>query len=280
MPSNSPLSDAQALRLIKLYDEGEKELLKEINHWLLKNPNSYTANWNKTVLARVQQIRDQLLAGSRTWCQEAISDSYMKGMAWADADPLVGTQTLAGFGGIHQQAAQILAENTYSRFVSVDQFIGRQTNDLYRSITMEAIKGPVIGYQTTRQAAKQIREKLAEKGFTGFTDRAGREWSLSRYAKVAAQESTNQTFRQGTINRFQEKDHDLVRLSEHSGSCKLCAQFQGRTFSLSGTDDEFPPLDEARAGGIFHVSCKHVLSLAPEEKDRYIASLEEKYRKQ
>lgn len=271
-----PLSDAQAERLIKLYNSGEREILAEINRWLLKNPNSYTSNWNKTVLARVQQIRDELLAGSRTWCESAIPDSYMKGVAWADADPLAGTQALAGFGGIHQQAVQVLAENTYSRFISVDQFVGRQVGDLYRSITMEAIKGPVLGYQTTRQAAKQIRERLAEKGITGFRDRAGREWSLSRYAKVAAQESTNQTFRQGTINRFQERGHDLVRLSSHAGSCKLCAPFQGKTFSLSGNDKEFPPLDEAIAGGVFHVSCLHIISLAPEEKDRYIASLEEK----
>jgi len=271
--ADSPLSDAQAQRLIKLYDEAEKEILKECNRLLLKNPESYSMAWQKTILQRVQQIRADLLAGSRTWCQEAIPASYMKGVAWADADPLAGNKVLAGFGQIHQQAAQVLAENTYSRFIGVDQIVGRQVDDLFRSVALENIKGSVIGYETTAKAARRIREDLAERGITGFRDRAGRDWSLSRYAKVAAQESTNQSFRQGTLNRFQENGHDLVRLSSHSGSCKQCQQFEGRTFSLSGNDTEYPSLDEARAGGVFHVGCLHTISLAPEEKDRFIGRL-------
>lgn len=39
MPA-SPLSDAQAQRLIKLYDGAEKEILSEINRLLLKDPAS------------------------------------------------------------------------------------------------------------------------------------------------------------------------------------------------------------------------------------------------
>ncbi|MCK9569511.1 hypothetical protein M0R72_11275, partial [Candidatus Pacearchaeota archaeon] len=90
MPPKSPLSDAQAQRLIQLYGEAEKEILAEVNRLLLKNPESYSLAWQKTLLQRVRQIREDLLKGSRDWCQEAIPDSYMKGVAWADADPLAG----------------------------------------------------------------------------------------------------------------------------------------------------------------------------------------------
>jgi hypothetical protein len=34
--------------------------------------------------------------------------------------------------------------------------------------------------------------------------------------------------------------------------------------SMSGTDPDYPSLDEARSAGVFHVGCKHVISLAPE----------------
>lgn len=273
--AKSPLTDAQAMRLIKLYDEAEREILKEINRLLLKATTpEYSLAWQKTILQRVQQIRAQLLDVSRTWCQEAIPDSYLKGVAWADEDPLAGTKVIAGFGRIHQQAAQVLAENTYSRFVGVDQVVGRRVDDIFRAVALENVKGSVIGYQTTKKAAARIKKELAERGVTGFVDKAGHEWSLSRYAKVAAQEATNQSFRQGTINRFQEKGHDLVRISSHSSSCPKCASFQGKTFSLSGNDEEYPPLDQARAGGLFHVGCLHVLSLAPEEKGRFLQRLQ------
>ena len=277
MPA-SPLSDAQAQRLIKLYDGAEKEILSEINRLLLKDPasESYSLAWQKTLLQRVQQIRSDLLKGSRTWCTEAIPDSYMKGMDWADKDPLMGGKAIPGFGSIHQQAAQVLAENTYNRLQDVGQAVGRKVDDLARAISLEASKGSVLGYQTTRQAAKRIKADLAEKGITGFVDKAGRSWDMGRYAKVLAQETTNGAFRQGTINRFQEHGHDLVRISTHSGSCPKCIPWQGRTLSISGNDPDYPSLAEAQGAGLIHVGCLHVLSLAPEEKDRYIAGLAER----
>jgi len=277
MPA-SPLSDAQAQRLIRLYDGAEKEILTEINRLLLKDPasESYSMAWQKTLLQRVQQIRADLLKGSRTWCTEAIPDSYMRGMDWADKDPLMSGKAIPGFGSIHQQAAQVLAENTYSRLEDVDHVIGRKVGDLARSISLEASKGSVLGYQTTKQAAKRIRQDLADHGITGFVDKAGHQWDLGRYAKVLAQETTNGAFRQGTINRFQEHGHDLVRISTHSGSCTRCIPWQGRTLSLSGNDPDYPSLAEAQGAGLLHVGCLHVLSLAPEEKDRYIAGLAER----
>ena len=271
-----PLSNDQAKRLIKLYDSVEKEILTEINRLLIKNPNSdsYSLNWQRTILQRVQQIRADLLAGSQTWCNEAIPDSYMKGVKWADKDPLAGMEVIAGFGKVHTEAAQVLADNAYNRLADVNQVIGRRVDDIARAISLEATKGSVIGYRTTAQAAKRIREDLAAHGISGFIDKSGRAWDMGRYARVLAQESTNQSFRQGTINRLQEKGHDLVRISSHAGSCKLCQPYQGQTFSLTGQDKEFPPLSSAK--NLFHVGCLHVISLAPEEKDRFIGRLQGK----
>lgn len=269
------ITDDQAQRLIRLYDEAEREILREMNRLLLKSPDSYSLNWQRTILARVRQIRSDLLKGARTWTSEAPKEIYMVGEAHADSMAWGGVQP--GFGRIHQQAVAVLADNAYSRFISVDQIIGRRTNDLARQVALENIRGSVIGYETTREAARRIKDDLAKRGVTGFVDRAGREWNMSRYALMVANETTNQAFRQGTINRFQERNHDLVRLSSHSGSCPRCVPFQGRTFSLSGQDPEFPPLSEAEAGGVFHVGCRHVLSLAPEEKDRFLERLEGKF---
>ena len=272
MPAQ-PLSDAQAARLIKLYGDAEAEILKECNRLLLKNPDSYSLAWQKTLLARTRQLRADLLKGARTWCQEAIPDSYMKGAAWADAEAAEGEKLAAGFGSIHQQAAQVLAENAYGRLQDVDQVVGRRVDDIFRTVAIEQSKGSVIGYATTNQVAKRIREDLAARGITGFVDKAGHEWDMRRYAKVLAQETTNQSFRQGTINRFQEKGYDLVRLSGHAGACPKCRPWEGRTLSLSGSSGEYPSMDEARGAGVFHVGCLHVVSLAPEERDRYIANI-------
>lgn len=271
-----PLNDTQARRLVQIYDEAEKEILRDINRLLLSAPDSYSVAWQKTILARITQIRADLLEGARTWTQTAVNDSYRQGMQWADKDPLSIGPVIPGFGSIHQQAVSVLAENTYNRFVAVDQIIGRRVDDIYREMALESVKGSVVGYETTDQAARKFRRELADRGITGFVDRAGHEWDMKRYASVVANETTNQAFRQGTINRFLELGHDLVRLSQHSTLCQKCARYQGQTFSLSGTDPNYPPLSEAIAGGLFHVGCKHVLSLAPEERERFLEGLQGK----
>jgi hypothetical protein len=46
--------------------------------------------------------------------------------------------------------------------------------------------------------------------------------------------------------------------------------------SLTGNDPEYPSIEEAKASGVFHVGCLHVLSLAPEELDRFIGKLQGK----
>lgn len=270
----SPLSDAQANRLVKLYDQGEKEILQNINKMLLKNPASRSALYQKQVLDRVRQIRGDLLSGARTWTHEAPLAGYIEGFKWADADALAGKGIIAGFGSIHQQAISALADQAYSRLVSVDNTIARTTEDIFSTIAQKQSLGAVVGYKTTLQAAKGIEKDLAEHGVTGFVDRSGREWDMGRYTKMLAQETVNQSFRTGTANRLMEHGHDLVIVSEHDSSCPDCAEFQGEVFSLSGNDPYYPPLSEAEDGGLFHVGCLHVLSLAPEEADLFIGALE------
>ena len=43
--------------------------------------------------------------------------------------------------------------------------------------------------------------------------------------------------------------------------------------SLSGRDGDYPSVDEARGAGVFHPGCLHIISLAPEEKDRFLSTL-------
>ncbi len=82
--------------------------------------------------------------------------------------------------------------------------------------------------------------------------------------------------REETIRKFKAKGYDLVRISYHQTDCSLCKPYQGKTFSISGKDSNYIALDTAIAGGLFHNGCKHIISLAPEEKDRFIGILQGK----
>lgn len=252
-------SEAEAERLIKFYTEVEREILDRLNRGLLRgNKTEYLAQMKKNI----ESILADLRVGNRTWCEEATARVYAKGVATADMMiEARGQAVIGGFGAIHQQAAQILAENTFQRLGSVAQLIGRRTESLHRDLALENIRGSVVGYDTWQQVARKYREDLAKRGVTGFRDAAGREWNMRTYAEMVARTSTQEAHTQGTLNRLAEHGHDLIVVSKHGGACEKCVPWEGRVLSITGKTEGYPTFAEAKAAGLMHPNCRHAVSL-------------------
>jgi len=252
-------SDAEINRLVKFYEQAEREILDRLNRALLRgNKTEYLAQMKQNIEAILQQLRD----GNRTWCSEAIPRVYSEGLKNADAMLKdVGASTSAAFGAIHQQAAQVLAESAFQRFEDVVQVIGRQVNDIYRELALENVRGTVVGYDTWKQTAKRYREQLAERGVTGFKDRSGRMWNMRTYTEMVARTTTQQAHIEGTLNRLSEQDHDLIIVSRHKGACSLCAPWEGKVLSITGKTKGYPTFEQAKAAGLMHCNCRHTVSL-------------------
>jgi hypothetical protein len=267
-------SDAEINRLVKFYEQAELEILDRLNRALLRgNKTEYLAQMKKNIEAILQQLRE----GNRTWCSEAIPRVYSQGLYSADAMLKdVGASVKAGFGAIHQQAAQVLAENAYQRFEDVVQVIGRQVNDIYRELALENVRGTVVGYDTWKQTAKRYREQLAERGVTGFKDRSGRMWRMTTYTEMVARTTTQQAHTEGTLNRLNEQGHDLIIVSRHRGACPLCTPWEGKILSISGKTKGYPTFEEAKASGLMHCNCRHAVSLYI-DLDKEIEELEAEF---
>jgi len=252
-------SEDEAARLMIFYSEAEKEILQELNRALL---TPHEKAYLETMHRNVQKILQDLEAGSRTWCSEAIPRVYMQGGAFADEQVRrLGKKVLTGFGAIHQQAVQVLADNAFQRLQDVVQVIGRREADIYRTMALESIRGSVAGYQTWQDAAARFRESLAERGVTGFVDKANREWNMSTYADMVATTTTMQAHLEGTANRLLEHGLDLVQISTHSDPCEKCEPWQGQVVSLTGKTPGYPTMAEAEEAGLFHPRCRHAYGL-------------------
>ena len=254
--ANKQLSEAQAKRLIQLYTEAEREILIEYEKALRKGNDLKSLT---TLKNNVAAIRADLLAGGRTWCEEAIPALYQAAMAEVDS----GLAAQA-FGAIHQQAMQVLAENTFARLQEVDAVIGRRVQDVYRDLALEAVRGDVAGYSTWKQTAKRYREQLAEKGITGFKDAAGRQWNMKTYTEMVARTTTREAMINGTANRLLEHGQDLAEITGGTAknTCQVCRAWVGRIVSLTGKTPGYPTLDDARGAGVFHGNCTHNIATA------------------
>ena len=62
-----------------------------------------------------------------------------------------------------------------------------------------------------------------------------------------------------TIKQQLRLGEDLIQVSSHKGACPLCEPWQGAVLSISGNHPTYPALADAKAAGLFHPNCAHVV---------------------
>lgn len=91
---------------------------------------------------------------------------------------------------------------------------------------------------------KQLyRAQIQKKGLVGFIDKSGKHWTIGNYTDMLLRTSTRMAHNYGILYTFEHID--LYKISEHKTTCKLCAPYEGRVYSRSGTHPIYPPLASA-----------------------------------
>lgn len=108
------------------------------------------------------------------------------------------------------------------------------------------------------RAAQAMLDDLAERGITGFTDRANRKWDLASYAEMATRTLVSEAWDQMQARAAARARIDLADTGTYSqeGSCEKCIPWLGRTLSIFGRTPGYPTLEEAKAAGWKHPSCR------------------------
>lgn len=121
--------------------------------------------------------------------------------------------------------------------------LGRTTPDKYRSVGLSTVSLMQATGEGSAKAAKSMVEQLRRDGVTAFVDRAGRKWSLHTYADMVCRTTARQAEVLALLTR--DPEQDLYKISSHGTTCPICAPLEGRVYSRSGTDPDFPPLSLA-----------------------------------
>lgn len=126
-------------------------------------------------------------------------------------------------------------------------FVGRRIDDPYRNVALDTVAGGLVALDTRKQVSANLARRLVNDGvtdaLTGFVDRRGRRWSLQAYAEMVARTTTREATTQATGNRMAEHGLDLVTISDHPHPADECTEYEGRTFSLTGSTPGYDVLD-------------------------------------
>lgn len=267
---------ANVKTLIDIYQKAQADLIKTIAE---KEAKGNVVWYQKTLLKQVNAQIKILNKKARKWTADTIPGEYWKGAEAANKSLTsmgLDVATVNTFAGLHKRAINILATNTVQDLVDANLFVGRQIQDVVRQVGLDVISNKIATGVTVKDAKRALIQRLVDEGINGIRDKRGRTINLASYAETVARSTTREATNTATLNQLTSLGYDLVKMSSHLTSCKICASLQGRVYSISGSDPRYPKLTQAYSGAHMniHTRCRHVImpyveTLADEpEKDR------------
>lgn len=283
MPSlNRAPNEKELNKLIEIFLKAETDIINEIGRLRSQGLVDYHA---VAALERIQSILRKMENDSWEYVPQMIEKQFYARVPEArkivepvekhiagynNAAELTGEQ----YGIIQQLTNNLMGEITDATIVAISTLqsaiLGRIEPDIYRQVGLEQVALMQAKGQGINKSVPEFVEALRREGVTAFVDKAGRNWSLHTYCSMVARTTSRQAEVLAVLTA--DPEHDLYKISSHNTACPICAPYEGRVYSRSGKDPDFPPLamafgkidpngadDLSNTWLNIHPNCLHVL---------------------
>jgi len=161
-------------------------------------------------------------------------------------------------------------EKTLNRFIMQTQQIlvsEKKVNQLIEDgFFTEDSKGRAKRTKSAARKALQeeFTKKYGENKFITVINKNGKEMKFrpKYYADMVARTKLIECNSIAAVNTALDVGSDLVQVSSHNTPTPLCQEFEGKIYSISGNDKDFPMLEEIPP---YHPNCRHSLSVVIRE---------------
>lgn len=257
MPTlNRAPNEKELEKLIQIFLKAETDIINEIGRLRSQGLADYHA---VAALERIQAILRKMESDSWQYVPLMVEKMFyvrvpearkMEGMtaaqnlmAYRNAAALTGEQ----YAIVDQLVASLMGEITDASITALatvqSALIGRVEPDVYRRVGMEQVALQQARGAGTYKMLPGFVEALRREGVTAFVDKAGRNWSLHTYCTMVSRTTSRQAEVLAVLTA--DPEQDLYRISSHGTTCAICAPFEGRVYSKSGTNPDYPPLAAA-----------------------------------
>jgi hypothetical protein len=239
----------EARELVLLFSDAEKGIVSVVQEGFtqdLRRPRV-----RRTLMGRIRRAVDRVRRLLSVRARAVVEASNGHGVGLVEADLF---DRDVEFSRINREGVAILVDNMVRALGDSLQTVGRQAEDLLRREGLRIATEQLLREAPVIDAAARLRRRLERGGITGFTDRAGRNWDLSTYAKMVVQTTTAEAQARGTLNAMVAKGLDLVKIPEHPGSCPICRPLEGKVYSITGLTSGYPVFPRVWPP---HPNCRH-----------------------
>lgn len=233
-----------AAKLREIYVRAEREIIREITR---KRELQLVDYEDVASLKRVQESLKRMTTEADEYVPKMIESYFYTAEQIASAAGGYSNAlslTVAQTSIVEQLVNNLLADiddAAQTAFKSAENYLnfGRKEDDLFRKLALELTANKEAGVASRQTVQNMMAAELNAKGVTAFVDKAGREWSLESYCSMA----TRTTGRQAQVAAaLTADDWDLWEIVKIGSTCPLCSAYEGRVYSKSGTDPDYPPL--------------------------------------
>lgn len=229
----------------KLYLKTEQRLINEITR---KRGLGYVDYAEVAALERVQKILLEMENESFVYVPQLVETifhgvSEKDAAGYENARVLTSTQIDVSQTLINNLLGEITqASATALKTATTMLAIGRLEADEFREAALKYTAEQQALGSSWRMAQENMAVNLNAKGITAYIDKAGRKWSLTDYCTMATRTTARQASVAANLTR---DDYDLWQISKIGSTCPVCAVYEGRVYSKSGTNPDYPPLAAA-----------------------------------
>lgn len=249
-------NEREQQKLIEIFLKAETDIINEIGRLRSMGNADYHA---VAALERVQAILRQMENDSWEWAPKAIEKMFyvrvpearrIEGetpakhfMGYINAMSLTGEQTAIVDTLVQNLMGEITDAAMTAMATVQSAVVGRTEPDVYRRVGLEQVANMQATGRGANITVPGFVEALRREGITAFVDKAGRNWSLHTYCSMVTRTTSRQAEVMAVLTA--DPEQDLYQISSHGTTCGLCAPYEGRVYSKSGNDPDFPPLADA-----------------------------------
>ena len=241
-----PAENGSEAYLLALFRQTELKLIREIAR---KRGQGYVDYAEIAALERVRRTLQRMTGDAEKYVPLMIEHEFYQGKeaaaGYANAQAMINpgrsraieilTDNLLG-------QVEEMAQTAYQATASKLFLVGRLESDPFRDTVIEKAAESLAEGRGSLSKTEEIIRAVQEQGITAFVDKAGHEWSLSSYGNMAVRTTVRQA---QVASVLTEDDHDLYKILAIGSTCPICAVYEGRVYSKSGTSPFYPPLSDA-----------------------------------
>lgn len=290
--SNSGVPQSQVEALAQLYLSAAQKIKDLVLHpaGLSAQSQAFSQARASMLMAQVDKQIQSLVKGAADWIGPNVRQAMLDGVTrgnqqmkaigvLSDKFPVGGTLAMLDTGTMRQFAA-----DTFSDLRKAAESMGKnakhalrktaQTNISEADVNRILAGGVVSGMPRQTQRELQAALDPTASGKVIIINKNGdpMDFDAGDYAAMVARTKTREATTAARHERLQQEGIDLVSIVGRV-SVNFCTGYLGMVFSISGSSDKYPSLDDLPSGGPpFHPNCSkstrpYIEDLATDEEE-------------